>query len=367
MNEKQDKLASILVNHSLKVEPNEKVLIIMETLQSKDLVLSLINYIYKNKGIPFVKIIDTEINSKIYENLDEDAIDIIVKNKFFEVDNYDSFITIRYEVNNYLENKINNKMYESLKNKSVEVDNIRINKRKWVLLNYPSVLDAYKAKMNNLEYEEFAYNAMIVDYDKMYNDLIPLKELMSNTDKVRIVGDNTDITFSIKNMSCIICAGENNIPDGEVFTAPVKESVNGYITYNVPAFYQGNVYYNIKLIFRDGKIVDACCDNDDGKLSTIFDIDEGARYIGEFSIGVNSNIMHPIGNILYDEKIYGSIHLTPGRCYQDAFNGNISAIHWDLVRIGREDYGRDEIYFDDVLIRKNGDFVYEKLKSLNKK
>ena len=364
---KQEKLADIIVNHSLKVQPQEKVLIITETTYPKDLVIKIINKIYEKEAFPFVKIIDSKIISKINENLKEEAIDTFVKLKQFEVDNYDSFITIRYSENDYEQKNENKKMCNLLGKKSIEVDDIRINKRKWVLLNYPSPLDAHKAKMGTVEFTNFAYDAMTVDYDKMYQELLPLKQLMEKTDKVKIVGYDTDITFSIKDIPAIICAGESNIPDGEVFTAPVKDSVNGYITYNTPSPYKGNVYTNVKLTFKDGKIIHATCDNDEEKLNEILDTDEGARYIGEFSLGVNQNILHPIGDILYDEKIYGSIHFTPGKAYKDAFNGNTSAIHWDLVRIGRSDYGNDSIYFDDVLIRKNGLFTIDSLQKLNKK
>lgn len=200
----------------------------------------------------------------------------------------------------------------------------------------------------------------------MNEELKPLKDLMDKTDKVRLTGKGTDITFSIKDIPAIICSGECNIPDGEVYTAPVKESVNGIIKYNTPSPYRGNIFHNVTLEFKDGKIVKATCDEDKEELNKIFDTDEGARYVGEFSIGVNPVIRYPMGDILFDEKIIGSIHFTPGECYKDAYNGNRSAIHWDMVLIQREDFGGGNIYFDDKLIRENGIFVVEELKHLNK-
>ena len=243
---------------------------------------------------------------------------------------------------------------------------IRVNERRWVLLNYPSIVDAFKAHLTPEEFYNFSLEAMTVDYNKMYQDTLPLKELMEKTDKVRIVGPGTDISFSIKGMPAIICAGKCNIPDGECFTAPIRDSVNGTISYNTSSPYRGNVYENIKLTFKDGKIID-CSSNHTDLMNEIFNSDEGARYIGEFSLGVNPMIKYPMGDILYDEKICGSIHFTPGTCYNECDNGNYSQIHWDLVLIQRTDYGGGEIYFDDVLIRKDGLFVIDELKPLNNK
>jgi aminopeptidase len=191
-----------------------------------------------------------------------------------------------------------------------------------------------------------------------------LVELMDKTDRVRLVGKGTDLSFSIKGIPAIKCAGEMNIPDGEVYTAPVKKSVNGVIQYNTPTEYQGKSFENVRLEFKDGKIINATGNDTEG-INKIFDTDSGARYVGEFAIGVNPYITKAMKNILFDEKIRGSIHFTPGNAYDDADNGNRSAIHWDLVLIQTEEYGGGEIYFDDVLIRKNGVFVLDELKCLN--
>ena len=192
----------------------------------------------------------------------------------------------------------------------------------------------------------------------------PLVKLMNKTDKVRIVAKDTDLTFSIKDIGAVKCAGRCNIPDGEVYTAPVKDSVNGKITYNTPSIENGFRFENVSLEFQDGKIVKISA-NDTKKATAIFDTDEGSRYVGEFAIGVNPYVTHAIGDILFDEKISGSIHFTPGACYEDAYNGNTSAVHWDLVLIQTKEHGGGEIYFDDVLIRKNGRFVLKELECLN--
>jgi aminopeptidase len=192
----------------------------------------------------------------------------------------------------------------------------------------------------------------------------PLQELMEKTDIVRIVGPGTELEFSIKGLPAIKCDGKMNIPDGELFTAPVRDSVNGRLAYNTPAVYQGFTYENIVLEFKNGKIVKATA-NDDLRINKILDTDEGARYIGEFSFGLNPFIEKPMKDTLFDEKIKGSIHLTPGNAYDECDNGNRSAIHWDLVYIQRPEYGGGEIWFDDVLIRKDGLFVLPELECLN--
>ena len=241
---------------------------------------------------------------------------------------------------------------------------IRVANTKWVILRYPNPSMSQLAGMSTEAFEDFYFNVCNLDYAKMYKAMDALKTLMDKTDRVRITAQNTDISFSIKGLNAVKCSGECNIPDGEIYTAPVKNSVNGRITYNAPSINQGLKFENVSLLFKDGKIVEAT-GNYTEKLNEIFDTDEGARYVGEFALGVNPYIDKPIGDILFDEKISGSIHFTPGQCYDEADNGNHSAIHWDLVLIQTPEFGGGEIYFDDVLIRKDGRFVIPELFALN--
>lgn len=359
------KLAKILVNYSIKVQKNERILINMYSIESKQLIKYIIKEIYKNGGIPFVRIQDNELNSLLLKKTNKKRIQEIKKQAEEDNINFDSFIQIRYTENEYESKLIKPEIKKQLAINLREANEIRINKRKWVLLNYPSLIDAYKANISNEEFTKFAFNAMIYDYEKMKKDLEPLRKLMLKTNMVKIISPNTNIEFSIEGMPVIPCCGEFNIPDGEIYTAPIKNSVNGKIKYNTKSPYNGNIYQNISLLFKDGKIIESTSDNDNKMLSKIFDSDEGSRYIGEFAIGINKNILNPIGDILYDEKIKGSIHFTPGCCYENADNGNKSIIHWDLVLIQRSEYGGGEIYFDNVLIRKDGIFVLEELKHLN--
>lgn len=233
----------------------------------------------------------------------------------------------------------------------------RVKRTRWVVLRYPNNAMAQLAETSQEKFEDFYFEVCCADYGKMSKAEDKLKALMDATDQVHIKGPGTDLTFSIKSIPTVKCDGTRNIPDGEVYTAPIRDSINGIITYNTPSLYQGVVYNGISFTFEKGKIVKAVCAGDNAKLSKILDTDEGARYVGEFAIGVNPFIRQPMKDTLFDEKIAGSFHLTPGQCYDEAPNGNQSAIHWDLVQIQREDYGGGEMYFDGKLIRKNGVFT----------
>ena len=365
MDNRIEKLSDTIVNYSVNIKKSDRVLIQYESSMCKPLVKCLIKDIYKNKAIPSVKLIDNELNSLIIEKADSNTIDEIYNIKKYEVDNYDVFIRICYTENEYEDKNISSKIRTQLGNKTKDIDDIRINKRRWTLLNYPSLIDAYKAHMTYDEFYNFSLDVMTVDYKSLNEKIKPLKKLMEKTDKVKIIGPGTNIEFSIKGLPAIPCVGTANIPDGELYTAPVKDSVSGVITYNTPSPYHGYIFNNIKLEFKDGKIINCLASDNNDKLKEIFDTDEGARYIGEFSLGFNPMITRPMGDILYDEKIMGSLHFTPGTCYSDCNNGNKSSIHWDLVLIQTPEYGGGEIYFDDVLIRKDGKFILDELKDLN--
>ncbi|UCD63255.1 MAG: aminopeptidase [Candidatus Zixiibacteriota bacterium] len=233
----------------------------------------------------------------------------------------------------------------------------RVKRTRWVVLRYPNNAMAQLAETSQEAFEDFYYDVCCADYAKMSKAQDRLVALMEATDKVEIKAAGTDLSFSIKGIPIVKCDGLRNIPDGEVYTAPVRDSVNGTITYNTPSLYQGTVYNNISLEFKSGRIVNAACDGDESRLNKIFDTDEGARHVGEFAIGVNPFILKPMKDTLFDEKIAGSFHFTPGQCYDEAPNGNDSSIHWDLVQIQRPDYGGGEIRFDGKLVRKDGVFT----------
>jgi len=240
----------------------------------------------------------------------------------------------------------------------------RVNNTRWVILRYPNESFAQLAHMSTAAFEDFFFDVCTLDYEKMEKALQPLKKRMEKTDRVRLTGPETDLRFSIKDIPVIGCSGSHNIPDGEVFTAPVRDSVNGHIQYNTPTIYQGTPFSDVFLRFENGKVVEAKADKTE-KINEILDTDEGARYVGEFALGFNPYITKPMLDILFDEKMAGSFHFTPGKAYEDANNGNRSNIHWDMVMRQTPEFGGGEIRFDDALIRKDGRFVPDDLQGLN--
>lgn len=357
-------LAKSLVAYSTNVQPGEHVLV-RGHANARPLILEVIKAIQDAKAYPHFQLLDDEISRQILMQVNNEYYDVAAKWREQQFSDIQASISIYSEDNDSEMSDVptENRMLAA---KRLRPSSEILMKRKWCLLNYPSYGLAQKAQMSYEKFFDYLIDVCTVDYSKMNAALKPLKDLMEKTDKVRIVAPNTDLSFSIKGINAVICAGNYNIPDGEIFTAPVKNSVNGTITYNTMSPYQGIVYNNVSLTFEHGKIVKCSADKDNESLEKIFNTDEGARFVGEFAIGVNPMILHPMGDILFDEKIAGSLHFTPGQCYEgEADNGNKSAIHWDLVLIQRSEYGGGEIYFDDRLIRKDGIFVIPELLGLN--
>lgn len=358
-------LAKNLINYSVNLQKGEKVLIENFGIQT-ELVTALVQEAYAAGGFPFVSLKDHQVDRALLMGAKEEQYEMMASFEAEVMKKMDAYIGLRAGNNISEQADIpSDKMavHGRTIGKKVHRD-IRVPKTKWVVLRYPTQSMAQLAKMSTEAFEDFYFDVCNLDYGKMSEAMDSLVELMDKTDKVRITGPGTDLSFSIKDIKAIKCAGEMNIPDGEVYTAPVKDSINGVISYNTPSPYQGFTYENVKLSFKDGKIIDAKA-NDTERITKIFDTDEGARYVGEFAIGVNPFIQTPMQDILFDEKIDGSFHFTPGQCYEEASNGNHSDIHWDLVNIQRPEYGGGEIYFDDVLIRKDGIFVIPELEKLN--
>lgn len=362
---RQELLAHNLVNYSIDLKKSEKVLIEASGCDYQ-FVGYLIREVYKGGGMPFVIYEDKRIKRELLKNISEEQLNLMAERDAEFMNKMDCYIGIRGGNNSYELSDIkeeNMQMYDKLYAIKVH-HNIRVKKTKWVILRYPTEGMSQLAGMSTEKFEDYFFDVCCVDYKKMEKAMEPLVKLMNKTDKVRLIAKDTDLTFSIKNIGAIKCAGRCNIPDGEVYTAPVRNSVNGRISYNAPSIENGFRFENISLEFKDGKIIDIKA-NDTKKATAIFDTDEGARYVGEFAIGVNPYVTQAIGDILFDEKISGSIHFTPGACYDDAYNGNVSAVHWDLVLIQTKEHGGGEIYFDDVLIRKDGRFVLKELECLN--
>ncbi|MGD8190410.1 aminopeptidase [Brevibacillus ginsengisoli] len=356
-------LAQNLLNHSVRLQAGENVMI--EVRGEGDVLAGeLVKQAYALGAHPFVRFINPSIQRELMMGTTEERAHRVLKWEEPMWKDMHAMVVIAGTSNDSEMSDVPVERRQAYQKVLKDMNNYITSNVKWVLLNYPTPGMAQSANMSTEAFEDFYFDVCSTDYKKMHEAFLPLKELMNRTDRVRLVGPGTDLSFSIKGIPNVICSGENNIPDGEIFTAPVRDSVNGTISYNTPTQYMGTKFENVRLTFRDGQIVEATANNTK-RLNEILDSDEGARYIGEFAIGVNPYILNPMNDILFDEKIAGSFHFTPGQAYEDANNGNKSTVHWDMVNIQRPEYGGGEIWFDDKLIRKDGLFVLPELLGLN--
>lgn len=359
-------LANGLLTHSINLQKGEKVLIEIIGKDSIPLGKELIRQAESIGAYPFFNIIDYTIMREMLLNCSKEQIQLYSKHDFDRMHDMDAYIGIRASDNSAELNGISKEKIELYNQYYMLPVHLRerVKNTKWCILRYPNASMAQMSNMNTEEFEDFYFNVCTLDYEKMSRAMDNLVNLMNTTDKVHIIGKETDLIFSIKGISAEKYMGTFNIPDGEVATAPVKDSVNGYITYNTETRYNGILFNNVRFEFKNGKIIKATA-NKSKELNEILDTDDGARYIGEFALGLNPYIEKPIGDTLFDEKIKGSFHFTPGDSLEESDNGNRSSIHWDIVNIQTPEYGGGEIWFDDVLIRKDGIFVLDELKPLN--
>ncbi|HIQ62353.1 MAG TPA: aminopeptidase [Candidatus Avichristensenella intestinipullorum] len=358
-------LARQLVRYCVDTRPGDRILIENTGLQ-REFVAELVRQVYEAGGEPYVQIHDPLVQRALVTGAGQAQLDRLAGYDAARMRDMQGYIGVRSPENNYEMGDVPDgqmRLYTSRYQKPVHSD-VRVPHTRWVVLRYPTPSMAQQAHMSTEAFEAHYFNVCNLDYAKMSRAMDALVALLEKTDRVHIVGPGTDLSFSIRGLPAVKCDGRLNIPDGEVFTAPVRESVNGTLHINAPSLYNGTTFSDIRMTFCDGKIVEATS-NDPVRQNAILDTDEGARYIGEFAIGVNPYIHSAIMDTLFDEKIAGSFHFTPGNCYDECNNGNRSAIHWDLVCIQTPEYGGGEMYFDGVLVRKDGRFVCEDLLGLN--
>jgi aminopeptidase len=358
-------LAEKLVNNSCQLEQGEKVLIEAFDLPEA-MVVALIRAARAAGGIPFVTTKNNRVLRELYREATVEQMTLAGDIELALMKQMDAYIAMRgseniTEMSDVPSDRM--QLYQTHWLQPVHFQE-RVPNTKWVVLRWPSPSMAQQAEMSTEQFEDFYFDVCCLDYLKMGTAIEPLRELMNRTDRVQLTGPDTDLRFSIKDIPAIACSGDRNIPDGECFTAPVRDSIEGHIRFNARTLYHGTIFSDVRLEFEAGKVIAATA-NDTGKLNEILDSDEGARYVGEFAIAFNPLIREPMLDILFDEKIDGSFHFTPGNAYDEADNGNRSEVHWDMVMIQRPEHGGGEILFDDVVIRKDGRFVLPELEGLN--
>ena len=357
------RLANLLIRYSTKLRKGDRVLI--DAIEIPDeMVIELIRAAREAGATPLIEIRHGRITRELLRGTNEGDAALMRDIEMFRMKRVDAYIAMRGSANATEASDVPSDKMQLFSRVLRPVLNHRVNKTRWVVLRWPSPSMAQAAGMSTEAFEDFYFNVCTMDYPRMAKAMLPLERRMKKADRVHLKSPGTDLRFSIKGIGAQMCKGDRNIPDGEVFSCPVKKSVNGHIQFNTPTLYAGTRFENVRLEFRDGKIIGASSNNSK-RLNEILDTDAGARYIGEFSLGFNPHIQNPMCDILFDEKIAGSLHFTPGQAYENVDNGNRSAVHWDMVLIQRPEWGGGEVWFDDELIRKDGRFRPKDLQPLN--
>lgn len=361
------RLAELLTTHSCALGPEDRVLV--HAFDVPEEAVAEIVRVCRSKGSQVaVRLESNRVRRALLMGITEDNIRLIADNERYEMEHMTAYIAIRGGMNAMELSDVPEETHAAWQKLYAipVVFEVRVPKTKWVALRWPHPSMAQQAGMSTDAFEDFYFRVCTLDYRRMARAVEPLVDLMNRTDRVRLLGPGTDLSFSIKDIGAVPCVGERNIPDGECFSCPVRDSVEGEITFNTVSLYQGVEFKGIRYVCKQGRIVEASAGDQTEKLNSILDTDEGARYFGEWSLGFNPYILHPMKDTLFDEKIAGSFHLTPGNAYPPpGGNGNRSAIHWDTVMIQRPEYGGGEVWFDGRLVRKDGLFVIPELEGLN--
>ena len=357
------KLAKLLVNYSCALKKGERILLDMIDVPD-EFTVEMIRAVRAVGATPFVETRHTRVGRELLIGTNEKHAADVRDLEIFRMKKMAAYVAVRGSANATENADVPGALMQMYSKIIRPVLDYRVNKTRWCVLRWPTPSMAQSAAMSTEAFENLYFDVCTMDYAKMAKAMLPLEKLMKKTDRVHIKSPGTDLTFSIKGIGAKKCEGTRNIPDGEVFSCPTKTSANGVIQFNTPTLYSGTKFENVKLELKNGKVINATSNNTK-RLNEILDTDAGARFIGEFAIGFNPHILNPLCDILFDEKIAGSLHFTPGNAYEDCGNGNKSAIHWDMVLIQRPEWGGGEIWFDGKLIRKDGLFVLPELKPLN--
>jgi aminopeptidase len=362
---RQKKLAELIINYSTALKRGENVLI--ETFDVTDtLVAEIIRAAHKAGAHPFLTLRAVPLTRELLMGATVAQIKQWAALDRARMKKMDAYVSVRgahnvSEMSDVPQDKM--ALYNKYYMEPVHMQQ-RVRHTRWVVMRYPSPSMAQMAGMSTEKFEDFYYRVCTLDYRRMDRAMEPLRKLMNRTNRVHIKGPGTDLRFSIKGIPAVKCSGRINLPDGELYTAPVRDSVEGVISYNTPSLFQGVTFERIRFTFSKGRIVKAES-SETARMNKILDTDAGARYIGEFALGFNPYINTVMKDTLFDEKIAGSLHFTPGNAYDTAPNGNKSAIHWDIVLIQTKACGGGEIWFDRTLVRKDGKFLPKELRGLN--
>ncbi|MBR9691724.1 aminopeptidase [Candidatus Woesearchaeota archaeon] len=349
------RLAEILVNYSIKIK-KRSVINLSFGVDAKELALEVYKLILKKGAYPIVNPSVQGFAYAYYKNASKEQLNRFPKLAMYEAKMADGEIHIGADYNTREFTKIDPKKIALRRKITQKISDINIKKNNWVVCKFPTNSLAQDSEMSLEEFEDFVYDACLQDWEKESKKQEKLKRILDKGKRVRITADDTDLSFSIAGRQGIKCSGTRNMPDGEVFIAPVEDSTEGYIKYTYPAMYGGREVGGIYLRFHKGKVVEAKAEKGEGFLKQMIKTDAGAVKLGEFGIGVNYNIKQFIKQILFDEKIGGTVHLALGMAYPEGGGKNKSAIHWDMIKDLRKG---GKLFIDGKLIQKDGQFTFK--------
>lgn len=349
------KLAQLAVKYCTAVKPGENVILSGEA-ESLPFLVELYKAVILAKAHPIINVKLPGTEDFFYKYATSEQINKFPQHWMDTVKSAQAYIGIYTETNT---RELTNCPSEKITQREKVIDAISdyiVNTRekiRRVTIAYPILSQAIEAEMSLTEYENFIYNACLIDWKKLGKRLDTLSKIFERGKQVHLKGENVDLKFSIKGKNCVADKGEENMPGGEIFMAPFRESTNGWIKFEYPALWGGKEVTDITLKFEKGKVIEAQASKNEDFLIKMLDIDENARYLGEFGIGCSPNINRFTKNLLFDEKINGTIHLALGMAYKQNGGGNDSALHWDMVK----DMKNAEIILDGKVVQKNGEWL----------
>ena len=361
-----DKYASVLVDYSTNVQKGELVVISTSSIYSKDLVKSVYKRVLERGGNPVLRCGFGDMTEVFMKYASDEQLDYVDPMTKLEYEQADVFISLGAPLNTKAMagaplDKMSRRGKATKPLSELMLSRAAKGELKWVIADVPTHALAQEAKMSLDDYSEFLFKSCYLDLD---NPVEKLKELdveqtkwadyLNGVKEIHIVGDKTDITFNVVGRKWISCSGLNNYPDGEVFTSPVEDGINGEIYFDFPQNYRGNSAQDVHLWIENGKVVRAEASSGQEFLDAMLNMDDGSRGIGEIAFGTNWQIQDVTGNILFDEKIGGAIHMAVGASYPETGGKNVSGLHWDMIK-NMKNGGK--AYADGKLIYENGKFL----------
>lgn len=362
-----DKFAEILVERGAEVEKGDNVYLMALSVESLPLFREVRRRIIDKGGFPYEHFLFDTMNglggsdSDWFSYSDEEQLEELPEPKLQEMKDMDAYIRIGGKDNSQDLAGVKPERISKWKSATREILDERLSK-KWVATRFPTESMAQKADIPTSEFEEMVLNAVNTDYGKLREKNMNVKKKFDGAEEVRIQSKETDLKLSLTNREGVSAHGKRNIPDGEVFYAPVKDSVQGHIRFSYPGVDSGNAVHGIKLWFENGEIVDFEAEENEDYLEKMINTDEGSRFIGELGIGTNREITEFTKDTLFDEKMGGTIHMALGRAYEECApeeKRNKSAIHWDIVNDLRPRAGGGKITVDGELVQEDGEWQFE--------